>query len=92
MPDEIVEDQDTGEQLKELLIGIKAVRNLLGWIGSGILFSAVALIWALVADHFDQVNLRQDVDWMRPKVERLWYKSYPDAASATTVPEVITRL
>lgn len=92
MPDELFEEQDTEKQLKELLVGIKAVRNILNWIGGGILISALALVWALVVDHFDQVNLRQDVDWMRPKVERLWYKSYPDAASATIVPEVITRL
>ena len=66
------------EERDEIISPIRSVMSLLRWLGGGSFIAVMGLIILVVADHYDQVNLRHDSDWMKPRVERLWYKSHPD--------------
>jgi len=76
--------QDEREQiLAELLV----IRRLLGWAAGGIFTVLAALGLVVTNDHFDQRSLRETSDWMRPKVERLWYKHMsPEELDAASLP------
>lgn len=59
----------------EIFAYLKAIKALISWLGSGALISFLGMVFAVVSDHYEQKKLATDVEWMRPKVERLWYKS-----------------
>ncbi len=65
------------EERDEILGYLKAVLSLLKWFGGGSFLALCALIALNISDHFDQAHIKKDVEWMRPKVERLWYRGEP---------------
>lgn len=76
--------QDEREQiLAELLV----IRRFLGWATTGIFTVLAGVSLVVMNDHFDQRSLRETSDWMRPKVERLWYKHMtPEELDAALLP------
>lgn len=69
-----IEDKD--EILHRINTAIFAVR-FFGWIGAvlgaGAFGCAVVIVGIAVSDHYDQIALRKDSDWMMPRVTQLWY-------------------
>jgi len=57
----------------EILDNLLALRNLVNWLGAGLVFGMLGVAWVIVTDHFDQRSLREDVEIIKPRVERLWY-------------------
>jgi hypothetical protein len=66
------------EEKDEILSRISAAIGLIKWLGGGAVSAFIALIVLIVADHYDQANIRKDTDWMKPRVERMWYKTHPE--------------
>lgn len=48
---------------------------MLRWMGGSVLIVFFTLVVLVVADHYEQATLSKDVQWMRPRVERMWYDS-----------------
>lgn len=63
------------EEEQEILRNILAVASMLKWMGGSVLIVFFTLVVLVVADHYDQANLSRDVQWMRPRVERMWYEA-----------------
>jgi hypothetical protein len=64
-------DQDE----QEILRNIMAVASMLRWMGGSVLIVFFTLVVLVVADHYEQANMKRDVEWMRPKVELIWYST-----------------
>ena len=62
----------------EVLNTLKAILGLIKWIGIPFITGMAFLVLALVSDHYDQVQLDQDRDYMKPKVTRMWLKEHPE--------------
>lgn len=60
---------------KEILQNIMAVASMLRWMGGSVLIVFFTLVVLVVADHYEQASLKREVDWVKPRVERLWYES-----------------
>lgn len=52
---------------------LKAFSFIIGIFGMGIVGAAAWVIAVATTDHFDQISLRKDSDWMMPRVTQLWY-------------------
>jgi hypothetical protein len=63
----------SNEEHNEILDNLLALRNLVNWLGAGLVFGMLGVAWVIVTDHFDQRSLREDVEIIKPRVERLWY-------------------
>jgi hypothetical protein len=63
----------SNEEHNEILDNLLALRNLVNWLGAGLVFGMCGVAWVIVTDHFDQRSLREDVEIIKPRVERLWY-------------------
>lgn len=72
-------DNDREEILAELRVIRRLIKGVGGAVGAGIL--AIALVG--ISDHFDQKVLRSDNDWMKPRVQALWYRFNPSAVDET---------
>lgn len=75
------EQSKINAEREELLTLIRGMRAFLHWVFGGILLGGAALTWLIMSDHFDQLSLRDEVDGIKPKVERLWWKNFPDASA-----------
>jgi hypothetical protein len=75
------------EILSELLVIRRYLSGALAAIGSAF----VALGFVVVGDHYDQRDLRQHSDWMRPKVEALWYRADPNVRAEVPSAALIER-
>jgi len=71
------------EEKDEILSNLSALATLIKWLGGGAVSAFLALIGLVVADHYDQENIRRDTNWMKPRVERMWYKTHPEDLEAT---------
>ena len=70
---------ETPEETKdEILATLKAIRSIISWIGIHAVTGFAVVIWAMVIDHFDQVDLRKDDNYMKPRVTRLWIQAHPE--------------
>ena len=58
---------------------LRAILAMVRWIGIPALGGLGLLIMVLVADHFDEVQLKKDNGYMKPKVTRLWIERHPEA-------------
>jgi hypothetical protein len=72
------------KEREEMVLMLRSIKLMLNWfvvafLGGGAVISAGA--WVMVQDHFEQIQMHGDVGEMKPKVERLWWKAFPDAAS-----------
>lgn len=67
----------------EILDALKVIKGMLGWLGGGALIACFGVAWVIVTDHFEQAELREDMDVIKPRVERLWYRAFPDSSSAS---------
>jgi hypothetical protein len=63
----------SNEEHSEILDNLLALRNLVNWLGGGLVVGMCGVAWVIVTDHFDQRSLREDVEVIKPRVERLWY-------------------
>ena len=66
------------EEKDEIIARIAAVADLVKWFGGGAISAFIALIILIIADHYEQASMKKDTDWMKPRVERLWYKAHPE--------------
>jgi len=66
------------EEKEEILNRISAAIGLIKWLGGGAASAFVALILLIVADHYEQATIKKDTDWMKPRVERMWYRTHPE--------------
>ena len=62
----------------DILDAIQGIFTLLKWISIPAVTGIALMVGSLVIDHFDQISLRQDSDYMRPKVTRLWIERHPE--------------
>ena len=62
----------------EILGTLRSILTVISWIGVPALGAMTIIVGALIADHFDQVNLRRDSNWMKPRVQRMWLKEHPE--------------
>lgn len=67
----------SGDERDEILGYLKAGVSLLKWLGSGSFLSLIALIGVVITDHYDLKHIKKDVEWIKPKVEQIWYKHSP---------------
>lgn len=68
---------------EEILAILRTTKGLLRWV-LGVAFAAVfGAAVVLISDHYDQLTLRHEMDYVKPKVERLWWKTFPDASTAS---------
>lgn len=70
------------EQERDEILGyLRWIQGVLKWLGgAGFVFFA-GMVIVIVSDHYEQAKISEDVKWMRPRVEALWYKSRPSAHS-----------
>jgi hypothetical protein len=80
---------DERAELLGLLRGARAMANAIFTVccfsGAGILvLGSIA-----ISDHVNLRRLREEMDYVKPKVDRLWFKTYPDAPTGflISVPE-----
>jgi hypothetical protein len=57
----------------EILDNLLALRSLVNWLGGGLVFGMLGVAWVIVTDHFDQREIKADMETIKPRVERLWY-------------------
>lgn len=70
------------QERDEILGYLRWIQGVLKWLGgAGFVFFA-GLVIVIVSDHYEQTTLSKEVQWMRPRVESLWYKSRPSANSS----------
>lgn len=62
----------------EVLATLKAILGFLRWIGVPIVLALGSGVGLIVADHYAQVTLEADRDYMKPKVTRLWLERHPE--------------
>ena len=65
----------SSDERDEIVSYLRAVLSLLKWFGSGFLVTLCGLIGLIITDHYDLAHIKRDVEWMRPKVEQIWYKN-----------------
>jgi len=63
------------EEQDQILSYLRLIRGLLVWLGGGVVLAICGLIAINITDHFDQIKLREQVNWMEPKVQQLWWRS-----------------
>jgi len=63
------------EDKDEIISEIRVLRRFVGW-AAGVL--AAALLVA-ISDHFEQNRMHEDIEIMKPRVERLWYRAFPSS-------------
>jgi len=65
---------------------VTAILNLiLGYLkayGLATLCIFFAGVWFVLVDHFSLVRVTEETDWMKPRVQSLWYKSHPDMSES----------
>jgi hypothetical protein len=79
------------EDREQILTELLVIRRYLGRSVAGVGAGVVALALVVVSDHYDQRDLRQHADWMRPKVEALWYRADPDVRAEMPSAALIER-
>jgi len=66
---------DETQNIASILNGIKFVIVVFGSIIITAFFGAVFFI---VNDHYSLVRVTEDTDWMKPRVQSMWYKGHAD--------------
>jgi hypothetical protein len=54
------------------------IRSLIKGLGSIMVTGFIAAAWFIISDHFGLVRVTEDTDWMRPRVQSMWYKGHAD--------------
>lgn len=81
MPPEAKAELD--EVREELIALLRGLRTFAQWIGVAVFGGLAGLgltAWMLIVDHVEQKRLSDDVSVMKPRVDRLWYREFPDSA------------
>jgi hypothetical protein len=66
------------ESNEDILNVLKAILAMIRWVGVPILIGLSSLVVIMVADHYEQVGLAKDRDYMKPRVQHLWKKEHPE--------------
>ncbi len=62
------------EERDEILGYLRWIQAVLRWLGgAGFVFFA-GMVIVIISDHYEQTSMAKDIQWMRPRVESLWYK------------------
>lgn len=70
------ENSDTAND--DILNVLKAILGLIRWVGIPVLVGTGGLIVVMVADHYQQIGLAEDRDYMKPRVVKLWQEKHPE--------------
>ena len=60
------------EERNDLMAELTVIRRMIKGIGLTALGGIGLIVLVGVDDHYDQKQLRSDMDWAKPKVETLW--------------------
>lgn len=70
----------SADEREELIGYLRGIKGFLNWVGGGVLVAILTVAWFILTDHFGQIKLREEMDYVKPKVEQLWWRSKPDAS------------
>ena len=73
MTDNLSPDQRI--EVTTILSGILGYLKIYGLATVTIFFTGV---WFVINDHYGLVRVAEDTDWMKPRVQSMWYKGHPD--------------
>jgi len=62
-------------EVTTILAGILGYLKIYGMATVTIFFAAV---WFVINDHYCLAKVTEDTDWMKPRVQSMWYKGHPD--------------
>jgi hypothetical protein len=63
------------EEKEEILASLSHLVGIAKWLGGGSFLALCGLILIIIADHYEQQVIKTDVQWLRPRVEQLWYQN-----------------
>lgn len=64
------------EERDEILGYLRGIRSLIKWMGGASLVAVAGFISIDISDHYDQIMLRKEMDWVRPRVESMWFQHH----------------
>jgi hypothetical protein len=73
------------EEKDEILASLSTLIGIARWLGGTSLVAFCGMILVLVTDHYEQQVIKTDVQWIRPRVEQLWYQNKNSVKEVSTV-------
>jgi len=76
------------DERSQILSELVVIKRLLRGAGLGFGGAMLAVATLVVTDHFDQADLRRTMDTVEPRVEKLWWRTFPNERVASDTPSV----
>lgn len=72
----------TSDNHDDILGTLRSIVSLMKWGGVPLLGFVAFITVSIVADHFMIQRVKEDTNYMKPKVTRLWIESHPKEAAS----------